>query len=281
MAFARRYDAPETAREPTSLEADTSPGAAVPAGYFTCESTRPWGRCRRRVLAKRCGWSFAACGRLADRRRAAVITREVRGAAVNERRATRLSRKADRKARALEARRLRSPETREGIHAFHARRRILDVPPTCHTIRAWTPRHLGGRRGPGRRLRRGPRRTSGPGGRRSRRRLSGSARTVSERIEQGPDPSRRASTQGRRSSAYLATPPILGHPRHLRSAQGISGRLPGGVSRPAKEARPTHLLSNELNNEGHPHCKSSLFNNEGTWAHCWNNEQGSLCHKSQ
>ena len=42
-----------------------------------------------------------------------------------------------------------------------------------------------------------------------------------------------------------------------------------------------HLLSNELNNEGLAHCKSSLFNNEGTWAHCWNNEQGSLCHKSQ
>ena len=42
-----------------------------------------------------------------------------------------------------------------------------------------------------------------------------------------------------------------------------------------------HLSNNEPNNEEVAHCKSSLFNNEGTWAHCWNNEQGSLCHKSQ
>ena len=33
-----------------------------------------------------------------------------------------------------------------------------------------------------------------------------------------------------------------------------------------------HWLNNELHNEGSPHCKSSLFNNEGTCAHCWHNE---------
>ena len=40
----------------------------------------------------------------------------------------------------------------------------------------------------------------------------------------------------------------------------------------ASAAPPLHLSNNELNNEGMAHCKSSLFNNEGTWAHCWNNE---------
>ena len=34
----------------------------------------------------------------------------------------------------------------------------------------------------------------------------------------------------------------------------------------------SHLLNNEPHNEGIAHCESSLFNNEGTWAHCWNNE---------
>ena len=46
----------------------------------------------------------------------------------NERRAARLSRSADHKAKAQAAKRLRSPETREGVHVFHARRRALDVP---------------------------------------------------------------------------------------------------------------------------------------------------------
>ena len=46
----------------------------------------------------------------------------------NERRAARLSKSADHKAKAHAAKRLRSPETRGGVHAFHARRRALDVP---------------------------------------------------------------------------------------------------------------------------------------------------------
>ena len=46
----------------------------------------------------------------------------------NERRAARLSRSADHKAKAQAAKRLRSPETRGGVHAFHARRRALEVP---------------------------------------------------------------------------------------------------------------------------------------------------------
>ena len=33
-----------------------------------------------------------------------------------------------------------------------------------------------------------------------------------------------------------------------------------------------HLLNNEPHNEGAAYCESSLFNNEGIGAHCWNNE---------
>ena len=37
----------------------------------------------------------------------------------------------------------------------------------------------------------------------------------------------------------------------------------------------------ELHNEGAAHCESSLFNNEGIGAHCWNNEPLGLCRRAR
>ena len=48
--------------------------------------------------------------------------------AKKEKRAARRSKVADHKAQALAAKLRRSPETREGVHAFHARRRAVEVP---------------------------------------------------------------------------------------------------------------------------------------------------------
>ena len=88
---------------------------------------------------------------------AVTIASVRRVAEKNERRAARLSKSADHKAKAHAAKRLRSPETRGGVHAFHARRRALDVP---YDPGIWTPLRAAGRRGSGRRLTRGLRRSS-------------------------------------------------------------------------------------------------------------------------
>ena len=66
-------------------------------------------------------------------------------------------------------------------------------------------------------------------GRRPRQRLSGRAKTVSARTGQALGPMRHASARGKKPTAYLTTPSILGRPLHLRRALvGTSGRPPGG-----------------------------------------------------
>ena len=40
-----------------------------------------------------------------------------------------------------------------------------------------------------------------------------------------------------------------------------------------------HLWNNEPHNEGHPHCKKLIVDNEPIWAHYQNNEPCSLCQK--
>ena len=64
-------------------------------------------------------------------------------AVAREKRAARLSKAEDRKAKAQAAKRLRSPETREGVHAFHVRRRALDVPYDPGTDAAMPGRQAG------------------------------------------------------------------------------------------------------------------------------------------
>ena len=75
--------------------------------------------------------------------------------AKKEKRAARRSKVADHKAQALAAKLRRSPETREGVHAFHARRRAVEVPydPGMDVAICATGRRVPGRR-PTRRTRR-------------------------------------------------------------------------------------------------------------------------------
>ena len=63
-------------------------------------------------------------------RKPRVVTRlgAMRVKAKEEKRKARRSRAADHKAQAEAARLLRQPETRAGVHAFHARRLVIDVP---------------------------------------------------------------------------------------------------------------------------------------------------------
>ena len=68
--------------------------------------------------------------------------------------------------------------------------------------------------------------------------------------------------------------PLPTHPHLTLTGGGAEAGAEGEAA-----AGEAHLWNNEPHNEGHPHCKKLIVDNEPIWAHYQNNEPCSLCQK--
>ena len=120
--FVRHYESPGPADASAGPLAAQVPAVVIPAGCVMIDSAL--GEVPPPIFGPPVNLVF----RVPRKPRAMTSVGARRVQAKEEKRAARRSRVAAHKAQAKAARSLRSPETRAGVHAFHARRRAVEVP---------------------------------------------------------------------------------------------------------------------------------------------------------